>query len=294
MSISAASVQELRRITSVGMMECKNALIKANGDMEKAIKFLQESGHAKALKKSGRVATEGVIEIKNSADNKTAFMAEVNTETDFAARDASFRDFIEKVMDIGLKNKAVDLPALLSLPMEIGKDLSIAQSCESLIAKIGENIKVRRVALVSSEGVVGAYCHNNKIGVLVEVLSSTDVTLAKDIAMHIAASKPVVVNPEEIPASLIDAESEIFIKQAEQSGKPKEIIEKMVKGRIQKFINEISLVGQPYVKDPAITVGQLLNKENAKVKSFVRFELGEGIEKEEKNFAEEVNACIKS
>lgn len=279
MSISAASVQELRRITSVGMMECKNALLKANGDMDAAIKILRESGHAKALKKSSRVASEGVVAVKISADNKMAFMAEINSETDFAARDKTFLAFVARAMHRGLENKAVDVASLLDLPVEIGEDLSIAQDCEALIAKIGENIKIRRVALMSSEGVVGTYCHSDRIGVLVE-LSSSDVALSKDIAMHIAASKPIVVKPEEIPAAVIDEEKEIFSKQAAASGKPKEIIEKMVAGRIQKFVNEISLVGQPYIKDPSITVGELLKKASASVLSFVRFELGEGIEKE--------------
>jgi elongation factor Ts len=278
MNISAALVQELRRITGIGMMECKNALIKAKGDMDEAIKVLRELGHAKALKKSSRIAAEGVVAIKVSEDNKTAFMAEINTETDFAARDESFVTFVAKVLRRGLESQAVDLPALLDLPVEIGEEQSVAQLCESLVAKIGENISIRRVALLNSEDIVGTYCHSNKIGVLVD-LSSPDVTLGKEIAMHIAASKPVVVNPEEIPAALIDSEKEVFLRQAAQSGKPKEIIEKMVAGRIQKFVNEISLVGQSYIKDTSITVGELLKKTPALVRSFVRFELGEGIEK---------------
>jgi elongation factor Ts len=278
-NISAVSVQELRKITSVGMMECKNALLKANGDMDAAIKILRESGHAKALKKASRAASEGVVAVKVSEDNKIAFMAEINSETDFAARDKTFLAFVDRAMHRGLENQAIDVSSLLDLPVEIGEDLSIAHDCEALIAKIGENIKIRRVALMSSEGVVGTYCHNSRIGVLVE-LSSSDLALSKDIAIHIAASKPIVVKPEEIPASVIDEEKEIFSKQAMKSGKPKEIIEKMVAGRIQKFVNEISLVGQPYVKNPSITVGELLKNASASVLSFVRFELGEGIEKE--------------
>jgi elongation factor Ts len=287
MTINAALVQELRKVTGVGLMECKAALVKANGNMENAIKILRESGHAKALKKSGRVATEGMVAIRVSEDNKAAFIAEINTETDFAARDQSFIDFVARTMHRGLENQAIDLPSLLDLPVEIGKDLSIVQDCEELVAKIGENIKVRRVAFMTSEGVVGTYCHNNKIGVLVS-LSTSDIALGKEIAMHIAASKPVVINPEEIPSALIDEEKEIFSKQAAQSGKPKEIIEKMVAGRIKKFVNEVSLLGQPYIKDPSITVGELLNKSSAQVLAFVRFELGEGVEKEEKDFVKEV------
>lgn len=294
MSFTAASVQELRKITGAGMMECKQALVKTKGDIESAVKFLRETGHAKALKKASRVAAEGVVAIKVAKDNKSAFMVEINTETDFAARDATFTAFVTRVINRGLEGEAVDLPALLDLQLEIGKELTLAQDCEALVAKIGENIKIRRVALIKNEGTIGTYCHNGRIGVLVELSpSQPDIELAKDIAMHIAASKPIVVNPEEIPAALIDSEKEIFYAQAIQTGKSKDIIEKMVVGRIQKFVNEISLVGQPYVKDTSITVGELLKKAGAEVLSFVRFEVGEGIEKEEKDFVKDVMAQVK-
>lgn len=287
MSFPATLVQELRKITGAGMMECKQALVKTKGDIDAAIKVLRETGHVKALNKANRVAAEGVIAIKIREDNKSAFMIEVNTETDFVARDSSFEAFVTKIVSRGLESQAADLPALLDLQVEVGKDVSVAQDCEALVAKIGENIKIRRMALMNSNGIVGSYCHNGRIGVLVE-LSTSDIELGKDIAMHIAASKPIVINPEDIPAALIRSEEEIFSAQAAQSGKPKEIIEKMIVGRIQKFVNEISLVGQPYVKDPSITVGDLLKKAEAKVLSFVRFEVGEGIEKEEKDFAKDV------
>lgn len=293
MSFTAVDVQELRKVTGAGMMECKQALVKADGNMEAAIKVLRETGQAKALKKASRVAAEGIIAIKASENSKSAFMVEINTETDFAARDATFGAFVAMVVNRGLEAQTIDLSALLDLEAVPGKGSRIIQENETLTAKIGENIKIRRMALVSSEGVVGTYCHNGRIGVLVE-LSSSNIELAKDIAMHIAASKPIVVSPENIPAALIDSEKEIFYAQAAQSGKPKEIVEKMVVGRIQKFVNEVSLVGQPFVKDPAVTVGDLLKKANARVISFARFEVGEGIEKEEKDFAKEVMAQVKS
>jgi elongation factor Ts len=239
MSITAAQVKELRERTGAGMMECKKALVEAAGDMEKAITAMRKAGQAKAAKKAGRTAAEGIIAISVSADNKTAFMVEINTETDFAARDANFKAFVEQVVNSGLEHKTTDLSTLLALP-------NIPEANEALIAKIGENIQIRRVAFLESEGVVGTYCHASRIGVLVE-LSTQDLPLSKDIAMHIAASKPE---------------------------------------------NEISLVGQPFVKDPSITIGELLNKMNAKVLSFVRFEVGEGIEKPTTDFAEEVKKVI--
>ncbi len=287
MNITAAQVKELRERTGAGMMECKKALVEAGGDIEKAIEAMRKAGQAKAAKKAGRVAAEGIIIIKTSADNKAAFMAEVNTETDFAARDENFKAFVDKVVTRGLEEQAVDLPALLAAPVQVGSERTIAQECEALIAKIGENIKIRRVALLRSEGIVSTYCHGGRIGVMAE-MSTADMELGKDIAMHIVASKPEVVAPEDLSAALIAKEKEIYMSQAQLSNKPAEIIEKMVAGRIKKFVSEVSLLGQLFVKDPTITVGDLLSKTGAKVLSFVRFEVGEGIEKQETDFAREV------
>ncbi|MCK4608023.1 MAG: elongation factor Ts [Gammaproteobacteria bacterium] len=292
-NITAAQVKELRERTGSGMMECKKALVEAQGDMESAIAAMRKAGQAKATKKAGRVAAEGVVAIKVAADNEYAFMVEINTETDFAARDASFLAFVEQVVTCGLEQQAVDVPALLAMPIKRGSSIAVAQAHEALVAKIGENIQIRRVALLKqSEGLVGAYCHSNRIGVLVALEGAGDLALGKDIAMHIAASKPEVVAPEFLAAAVIDKEKEIYLAQAATSGKPAEILEKMVAGRIQKFINEISLVGQPFVKDSSITVGELLAQQKNKVVDFIRFEVGEGIEKEITDFATEVQAQV--
>lgn len=278
--ITAEQVKELRERTGAGMMECKKALEEAKGDMEQAITAMRKTGQAKAAKKAGRIAAEGVVAIAVSEDNKRAFMAEINTETDFAARDASFKEFVDKVINSGLENKATDLASLMALP-------GIPESNEELVAKIGENIQIRRAVLLESEGSIGSYSHAGRIGVIAG-LSTDDLQLGKDIAMHIAASKPEVVNPEDVSAATIDKEKQIYLAQASETGKPSEVIEKMVDGKIKKFINEISLAGQPFVKDPSITVGELLGKMKTTVSSFVRFEVGEGIEKPITDFAEEV------
>jgi len=285
MNVAVAQVKELRERTGAGMMECKKALLEANGDIDIAIEILRKVGRAKAAKKGGRIAAEGIIVIKTSNDNKTAIMIEVNTETDFASRDEKFKTFVNNVVTLGLENKVTDLSDLLALPI-------IAQECETLIAKIGENIRIRRMVVLKSSGIVGNYCHAGRIGALVE-LSTQDLQLGKDIAMHIVASKPEVIIPHDLSAEIIDKEKEVYWAEASQSGKPKKIIEKMVAGRIKKFIDEVSLVNQPFVKDPAITVGDLLEKLGAKVLSFVRFEVGEGIEKQKADFAKEVMAQVK-
>jgi elongation factor Ts len=288
MTITAAQVKELRERTGAGMMECKKALVEANGDIDAAIEAMRKAGQAKAAKKAGRIAAEGVIAIKVAPDNKTAFMVEINTETDFAAKDETFKEFVEMIVTRGLESEVADVPALLSLPVKSEQPSpTIIEALESLIAKIGENIQIRRMALIKSEGIVGAYCHGGRIGVLVEI-STEDLTLGKDLAMHIAASKPEVITPEQLPAATIDKEKEIYLAQAAKSGKPDEIIEKMVAGQIKKFIKEISLIGQPFVKDPLLTIDNLLKKHNTAVLSFVRFAVGEGIEKQETDFAKEV------
>jgi elongation factor Ts len=283
-NITATQVKELRERTGVGMMECKQALIKANGDINVAIDVLRKTGHAKAAKKSGRIAAEGIIIIRTSNDGKKGIMIEVNTETDFASRDDQFKEFVNKVVTLGLENEVTDLSGLLALP-------NIAQECEELVAKIGENIQIRRMVFLRSDGIVGGYCHAGRIGVLVD-LSVHDLQLGRDIAMHIAASKPEVIDPHDLSAEIINKEKEIYQVEALQSGKPKEIVEKMVAGRIKKFVDEASLVRQPFVKDPTIMVDDLLKRLNAKVLSFVRFEVGEGIEKHKANFAKEVMSQI--
>ena len=291
MSITAAQVKELRERTGAGMMECKKALLEVNGDIDAAIELMRKSGQAKAAKKAGRIAAEGIIAVSIASDNKSAFMVEVNSETDFVARDENFKSFVAKVAACGLANNAETLEQLLAAPLGADSANNVAVECEGLIGKIGENVQIRRVAFVRSEGVVAAYCHGARIGVLVNMPQGTQ-ELGKDVAMHIAACKPEVVNPEDLPAELLAKEKEIYIAQAEQSGKPREIAEKMVVGKIKKFMGEVSLVGQLFVKDPTITVGELLQKTTAKVAAFVRFEVGEGIEKEETDFAAEVKAQV--
>ena len=291
MSISAAMVMQLRERTGAGMMECKKFLIATNGDMELAITEMRKSGQAKADKKADRVAAEGVVVIVRSEDGQSAVMLEINSETDFVARDESFTHFANSVAETALATGTVDVNAL-STTMVLGSHQTVEQARQELVAKIGENIKLRRIAYVSCEGVIGSYLHGSRIGVLVALKNGTE-SLAKDVAMHIAASRPLVVNREEVSADAIANEREIFTAQARESGKPQEIIDKMIEGRISKFVDEISLLGQPYVKDPNIKLGQLMKEKNGEVISFIRFEVGEGIEKKEDNFVEEVMAQVR-
>ena len=288
MSISASMVKELRERTGSGMMECKKALQDANGDMEAAVELLRKSGLAKADKKAGRIAAEGLIIIELSDDRKRAAVVEVNCETDFVAKKDEFQTFANKVARRVLKSSPDSLEALLAMPLEDG-GVSVDEARKELIAKIGENINVRRYTLVETNGTLGAYLHGTRIGVLVEMKGGSE-ELAKDIAMHVAASRPVCVNETEVSAEMIQKEREIFAAQAEQSGKPADIIAKMVDGRIKKFLAEVTLLGQPFVKDPDTAVSKLLEKAGATVLSFQRMELGEGIEKKSENFVEEVMA----
>lgn len=291
MAITAAQVKELRQRTGCGMMECKKALVEADADMEAAAEALRKSGLAKADKKAGRVAAEGIIVVEVSGDGKAAAMAEINSETDFVANKEEFQNFARAVVQRVLNDVPADMDALLAMPLEDGGE-TVEEARRSLIAGIGENINVRR--FVRSEATVGtlsSYLHGNRIGVLVDVQGgNTD--LARDLAMHIAASKPVCVDASGVPQELLDKEKEIFSAQAEASGKPAAIIEKMVSGRIRKFLGEITLLGQPFVKDPEQTVGKLLQAAGASVQAFERLELGEGIEKKTENFAEEVMAQV--
>lgn len=291
MAITAAQVKELRQRTGCGMMECKKALTEADGNMDTAAEELRKSGLAKADKKAGRVAAEGVIIVEVSGDGKSATIVEVNSETDFVAKKEEFQNFARAVAQRVLSDMPADLDALMALPLQAGGE-SVEESRRGLIATIGENITVRRfIHRQPSAGSIASYLHGDRIGVLVEI-EGGDKNLARDVAMHIAASKPVCVDEDGVPQETLDKEKEIFSAQAAASGKPADIIEKMVSGRIRKFLGEITLVGQPFVKDPDQTVGKLLKGASAKVSGFDRLELGEGIEKKTENFAEEVMAQV--
>jgi len=290
MAITASQVKELREHTGAGMMECKKALVETDGDIEAAVEHMRKTGLAKADKKAGRTAAEGLVVFKLSDDGKQGALVEVNCETDFVAKGDDFIDFANAVAETALKTMPADIDALLAQPLASGE--SIADTTKTLIAKIGENINVRRFTTRSTDGVLGTYLHGGRIGVMVE-LEGGDETLARDIAMHIAASKPSCVAEEDVSAEMIQKEREIFAAQAAESGKPPEIVEKMVDGRIKKFLKEVTLLGQPFVKDPDQTVAQLLSKAGAKVRGFDRLEVGEGIEKKSENFADEVMAQVK-
>lgn len=291
MSITAAMVKELRERTGSGMMECKKALTEANGDMELAIENMRKAGLAKADKKSGRTAAEGVIGVKVSDDAKTAVMVDINCETDFVAKGEDFVNFVNNVTAALLTSDVETDEQLQSMKLADGSVVDEVR--RSLIAKLGENITIRRfVKYHTEQGGTASYLHGSKIGVIVE-LAKPDSELGKDIAMHIAASKPECVSEDQVPAELIEKEKEIFSAQAAESGKPAEIIEKMIGGRISKFLAEITLLGQPFVKDDKTTVGKLVASKGNSVIRFARFEVGEGIEKKEENFAEEVMAQVR-
>ncbi|WP_455223114.1 translation elongation factor Ts [Kaarinaea lacus] len=291
MAITAALVKELRERTQAGMMECKKALVETNGDIEAAIEYMRKAGLAKADKKSGRTAAEGAIVSRTSDDGKAAVIVEINCETDFVTKGDDFQNFASEVADLAIKNLPDDIDGLLNLKVSSGD--TVADATKALIAKIGENISVRRyVKAQTDSGVIGTYLHGSRIGV-VTTLKGGNEELAKDIAMHVAASKPVCVSSEQVPQDVIEKEKEIYSAQAAESGKPADIIEKMVMGRINKFLKEITLLGQPFVKDPDMTVEKLLKDANAMVENFYRLEVGEGVEKKEENFADEVMAQVK-
>jgi elongation factor Ts len=271
------------------MMECKRALQETDGDLEAAIELMRKTGLAKADKKASRVAAEGLVTVHQTA--QSIAMVEVNCETDFVARHEDFQGFVKAVADLVLQHDPATLETLMALPL--GDDETVEQTRRALVAKIGENIGVRRFTrLPLQNNVVSHYVHGDRIGVIVE-LEGGDETLAKDIAMHVAAIKPVCIGADQVPKELLDKEREIYAAQAATSGKPVDIVEKMVEGRLRKYLGEITLLGQPFVKDPDQKVADLLDKKGAKVKSFVRFELGEGIEKKDDNFVEEVMAQAK-
>jgi elongation factor Ts len=284
MAVTAAMVKELRERTGAGMMECKKALVETNGEMDTAIEFLRKSGLAQADKKASRVAAEGKIALAVADGGKTAVMVEVNSETDFVAKDGGFMAFANAVANNALNAAPADVDALMAT--NIG-DQSVEDARQALISKIGENIQVRRFVRVSTEGSLGAYVHGGKIGVLVDI-SGGDEELARDLAMHVAALNPEYVSADDVPADVMASEKDILIAQAESSGKSPEIIEKMVVGRLRKHLSGITLLGQPFVKDGDITVAKLLEQKSASVNGFDRLAVGEGIEKKEENFADEV------
>lgn len=294
MSISAQQVKELRERTGLGMMECKVALTETNGDMEAAADLLRKRAGAKVEKKAGRIAAEGAISVHASPDRKTAAMIEVNCETDFVAKGDEFVAFAAAVAARVTRSQPADVDALYQLPVQDDAPTSIAQAREGLVMKLGENINVRRFEqLTTDQGHIGSYVHSgNKIGVLV-VLEGGDENLAKDVAMHVAASRPEYVSKDQVPAAAVAKEKEIFAEQARASGKPADIIEKMVMGRVNKYLGEITLLGQPFVKDPETSVEKLLKSKGATVKGFIRYEVGEGLEKRSDNFAAEVMATVK-
>lgn len=290
MTVSAKLVMELRERTGCGMMECKRALVEAMGDIDLAIDQMRKAGQAKADKKKDRIAAEGVIVILRTPDGKTAVMLEINTETDFSARDAEVNTFANTVAQVALNSGVTDVEALSNEKTPAGA--TVEEARQALVAKVGENIKIRRIERMTCDGVVGTYLHSARIGVMVAVKNGNE-NLAKDLAMHIAASKPEVVSREQVTQQALDKEKEIFAAQARESGKPQDIIDKMIEGRINKYKDEVSLMGQPFVKNSDIKVSQLLKENNAEVLTFVRMEVGEGIEKKVDNFVEDVMAQVR-
>jgi len=290
-NISAGMVKELRERTGSGMMECKKALVEAEGDMELAIENMRKAGLAKADKKSGRIAAEGIIGVKVSDDSKAVAIVDINCETDFVAKADDFVGFVNSVAHALLNANIQTEEELLAMPLEGG--VTVDEMRRGLISKLGENITIRRFEKFQSEGGTACYLHGSKIGVIVD-LAVADTELGKDVAMHIAASKPICVSDEQVSQELIEKEKEIFAAQAAESGKPAEIIEKMVLGRVSKFLAEVTLLGQPFIKDDKITVGKLVASKGNSVIRFSRFEVGEGIEKKEENFAEEVMAQVRA
>ena len=283
--MSAAQVKELRERTGLGLLECKKALAEASGDIEAAIETLRKSSGMKAAKKAGRTAAEGIVAIQSAPDGSLAAMVEVNSETDFVARDENFLNFVQTVVGTAFEQRNNDITLLA------GGD--IEEALQALVQKIGENISVRRVVVhEASAGVVGGYVHgNNRIAVVVS-LKGGNAELAKDVAMHVAAVNPQVVSPDQMAEEVVAKEREIYAAQAQESGKPAEIVEKMIDGRIRKFLSENSLTEQAFVKDPDTTVGKLVSSAGAEIIGFSRFEVGEGIEVEKVDFAAEVAAQL--
>jgi elongation factor Ts len=291
MAITASQVKDLRERTGAGMMECKKMLQETDGDIEAAIEMMRKSGQAKAARKAGRIAADGLVVITASADGKSAAMAEINCETDFVAKDENFSSFADAVAARVLNSDVDDVDVLVQQPLHDGDETTIETTREKLISKIGENISVRRFVRVNSSGSIYTYRHGVRIGVLVD-MEGGDAELGRGIAMHIAASNPVCVSEADVPADALAKEREIFRAQALESGKPENIVDKIIEGRVRKYLEEVTLNGQPYVIDPDTTVGKLLEKSGATVIGFTRFEVGEGIERKQEDFAAEVMAQI--
>ena len=293
MAVTAEAVKALRERTGAGMMECKKALVEANGDLEAAAEAMRKSGLAKADKKAGRVAAEGVVAIERGTDGRSAAIVEVNSETDFVAREKDFQSFAAEVAKAALTARPADLDALLATKLPTGQ--TVEETRRALIARIGENIGVRRFEIVTTAGHLASYLHGSRIGTLV-LLEGGDETLGRDLAMHVAAINPQYLSVDEVPADFLAKEREIEMAKAEaeaQGKKPREIIAKMVEGRLRKSLGEITLLGQPFVRDPEVTVEKLLAKSGAKVRGYVRYEVGAGIEKKQENFADEVMAAVR-
>lgn len=288
MSITASLVKELRDRTGAGMMECKKALVEVDGDIDAAIDLLRTSGQAKAEKKASRVAADGRIVIKSNAF--MAVIIEINSETDFVAKDENFINFSDSIANLLLDTDIKDIKQLSD--SILSNNQTVEEARTELVTKVGEKISLRRFGKISDAENLGCYSHGSRIGTIVS-LSGGDEELAKDLAMHIAASNPICIDQNGIPNELIEREKKIYNEQAQSSGKPPEIIEKMIQGKMSKFIKEITLLGQSFIKDPDISVGELLKNSNADVTKFIRYEVGEGIEKKEENFADEVMKQIK-
>ncbi|MCP4494221.1 MAG: elongation factor Ts [Gammaproteobacteria bacterium] len=290
MTITASLVKELRERTGSGMMECKKALVECDGHIEAAAELMRKSGAAKADKKAGRVAADGAIKVCVSDDGKLAAILEINSETDFVAKDDNFQSFANQVLASVMSEKPASVEALNGLTLSGGQ--TVEEARQALIAKVGENIQVRRFELVESDQSIASYSHGARIGVLVD--ASVDADTSRDIAMHVAAVNPQFVDAAAVPAEFVEKEKAILIAQAESSGKPLEIIEKMIQGRLKKFLAEITLMGQPFVKDPDQTVEKLVAKAGGSVSRFIRYEVGEGIEKKVEDFAAEVASQLNS
>jgi elongation factor Ts len=294
MSVTAEAVKALRERTGAGMMECKKALVEANGDLEAAAEAMRKSGLAKADKKAGRVAAEGVVVIERTADGHSAALVEINSETDFVARQPDFQGFAHDVAKLVLATKPADLEALLAAKLASGK--TVEETRRELIARIGENIGVRRFEIVSGAAPLATYLHGTRIATVV-VIEGGDAALGHDLAMHVAAINPQYLSADDVPADQVEKEREIFVAQAatdpKLAGKPKDVLVKASEGKLRKFLGEITLLGQPFVKDDKQTVAQVLKGANARVLRFVRFEVGAGIEKKQENFAAEVMAQVR-
>lgn len=286
MAIGAALVKELRERTGAGMMDCKRALVEAEGDLEQASELLRKSGQAKADKKAARVAAEGTVLVKGTTDGHKYVVVEVNSETDFVAKDENFAGFAATVAEAALAGQYADVAALMASESD-GKTLETRR--QELVAKVGENIAVRRFQVLQSSETIGSYSHMGRIGVLIE-LQGGDSGLARDLAMQVAATSPRYVSAAEVPEDELAKEREILEAQALQEGKPEDIVQKMVEGRLRKHLDEVTLTGQPFVKDPDTKVEKLLAAVGASALSFVRYEVGEGIEKKEDDFVQEVMA----